>query len=79
MSGTGVEGAEIFARRLRDAINEASFSLDGSTVKVTASFGICEHIGSNVIEKTIHKADGFLYQAKQRGGDLVVSRDLTSE
>jgi len=79
MPGTGAEGAEVFAHRLREAINTSPFSLEGNSIQVTASFGICEHKGAKVIEKTISKADDFLYHAKQRGGNCVIAKKPIAE
>jgi len=42
MPGTGAEGAEVFAHRLRQEINKSPFTLDGNSIRVTTSFGICE-------------------------------------
>jgi len=79
MPGTGAEGAEVFAHRLREAINTSPFSLEGNSIQVTTSFGICEHKGAKVIEKTISKADDFLYHAKQRGGNCVIAKKPIAE
>ncbi|MEC5386192.1 GGDEF domain-containing protein [Uliginosibacterium sp. H3] len=67
---TDTEGAMQIADRMRRAIRRKAFSSAGL---VTASFGIGSHSGEGNVDVLVQRADQWLYAAKQRGRDCVVS------
>jgi diguanylate cyclase (GGDEF)-like protein len=74
LPGTDVEGAELLAERMREAIDELRVPLrDGrETLAVTASFGVasipeCAHDSTSLVEA----ADAALYRAKRAGKNRV--------
>ena len=74
MPGTGVEGASDFAERLRAAISEAAFTVEGEPVPMTASFGVAAYeAGDNSIADVFKRADDGLYKAKAAGRNKVIA------
>ena len=57
--------------RLRTAIFEQPFSLDGTSISVSASFGIA-HVANYDLDAAIKNADKALYEAKNSGRNRVV-------
>lgn len=81
LSETSVDGATLFAERLRKAISAYNFVKDGNSMNLTASFGVA------VIQPTIQAidakslvrfADHSLYEAKRSGKNCVKSFDMAS-
>jgi diguanylate cyclase (GGDEF)-like protein len=68
-------GARIFAERLRDAVQTASFGPPGAAIPVTVSIGIA--VGENKDQldpdRLLTEADRALYEAKAAGRDRVAS------
>lgn len=61
------------AERLRRAIENTEFNINGKLVKITASFGVAElsYTETEPFMKSYHKADKALYIAKHRGRNCV--------
>lgn len=62
------------AERLRKSIEEADFSYNGESIKLTASFGLCTNNNENHydIEKFVQCVDKNLYKAKETGRNMVI-------
>lgn len=65
-----LDSAKKVGERLRKKIEEIRFE-DFPEVKVTASFGIAEFVGSKDLERVIEEADKALYKAKRLGKNRV--------
>jgi diguanylate cyclase (GGDEF)-like protein len=70
---TDAQGALTGAERLRRALAEHSFELEGRTVEVTASFGVAEHTPGQSADELLRSADAALYRAKEQGKNRVSS------
>lgn len=70
---TPLSGAEIFAERLRELIENHSFIYEGKKVPVTISLGAATYTQENFRTPTelIKSADSFLYKAKKSGRNRV--------
>ena len=68
---TDLQGAMIGAERLRQALAEQPFELEGRTVEVTASFGVAEHTPGHLADALLRSADAALYRAKEQGKNRV--------
>src|SRR3989441_245087 len=68
LSETALPGAMLAAERVRRAIEEHRFTLDGSTLAITISIGIaaCPAHGRD-INSLVRRADRALYRAKESG------------
>jgi diguanylate cyclase (GGDEF)-like protein len=71
LPGTGTEGAEVLAERIRQAIEAGPWPLR----PVTASFGIAT-LGPTGPQSLIEAADRALYQAKHTGRNRIVSANV---
>ena len=70
--GLGAENSKIVMDRLCTELQLVAYSPpDGSTIKVTASFGIAELDPGQPIEATLVRADKALYAAKKAGRNCV--------
>lgn len=65
-----LQNAKKVAERLRKKIEEINFE-EIPEVKITASFGISEFLGSKEIKEVIEEADKALYMAKKKGKNRV--------
>jgi diguanylate cyclase (GGDEF)-like protein len=75
MPGTEMDGASGFAERLRAAISEAAFSVEGKPVAVTASFGVAAYEAYDcTIADVFKRADDALYKAKAAGRNKVIAQ-----
>lgn len=64
--------AQAMAERLRVAVEAIAVQADdGSPVKITASFGIALHDGTETVDACLATADAALYRAKQAGRNRV--------
>lgn len=69
---TLLEGAKIFAERLRKAVEELDFDFDGKSVKITISIGLATYPESAQDKRTlVESADRALYMAKEAGRNNV--------
>ena len=64
--------APVVAERIRRQMAAFSISDERPDYRITASFGISEHVCLESLEHTIGRADAALYQAKRAGRDRVV-------
>jgi diguanylate cyclase (GGDEF)-like protein len=72
--GIDVNGARMFAERVRTMVERAHIALDGSTIVVTASVGLAHnHAGAPIArpERLVLAADEALYVAKRNGRNRV--------
>jgi two-component system cell cycle response regulator len=81
---TGYEQALDAARKLRCGIANKSFSIQGKSVKVTASFGLCglDRVPAGkrkIPEHMLKVADAALYQSKHAGRNRVTATMLTDQ
>ena len=67
---TDFANAMLTAEKLRAAIQANQIELDGVTLRLTASFGVCSM--DMTLEELVAKADEALYQAKRSGRNRVV-------
>lgn len=72
---TPLDGARVFAERLRVLIQDHSFVYDGTRIPITASFGVAVFLNDNfsTCAELLKAADDFLYQAKKAGRNRVQS------
>jgi len=69
---TSLEKGVVLGQRLRKAIADLAVETTGSTLRVTASFGLAEKTDADDrIDDIIKRADDALYQAKQKGRNRV--------
>ena len=69
---TTMDGAKIFAERIRAKIGEAVMLYGETPIQVTISVGIAQYHGKmSRYEELIKEADDALYQAKEAGRDCV--------
>ncbi|MBN8555489.1 MAG: GGDEF domain-containing protein [Deltaproteobacteria bacterium] len=70
---TPLQGAKIFADKLRQLIQKHPYIYEGKKIQVTASFGVATFSDENYQSTTdlIKVADEFLYKAKQSGRNRV--------
>ena len=68
---TDAQGALAGAERLRQALAEQPFELEGRTVEVTASFGVAELTPGHSADELLRLADAALYRAKEQGKNQV--------
>ena len=74
MPGTGLEGASDFAERLRAAISETAFTVEGKPVPLTASFGVAAYeVADGTFADVFKRADDGLYKAKAAGRNKVIA------
>lgn len=74
LGGCGPEKAQVLCERLRRAVEDHDFLVNGQTVKVTVSLGLSWTNSSSETQKTdlIQQADLALYRAKERGRNQLV-------
>lgn len=73
LTETDLEGAIIFAERLRIAISEMEINVDNKTIKITISCGVVTYRRDfrTSVKSFVSEADQGMYQAKQMGRDQV--------
>lgn len=69
MPETDKDAARHIAERLRGQISDNNF---GKVNKITVSFGVTTYELGQSLEETLSRMDNALYQAKEKGRDLVV-------
>jgi len=75
LTQTDLQAAKLFAERIRDCVENSFFPDLGPDSRVTVSIGLAEHRTQEDIEKTISRADEFLYKAKKGGRNRVECSD----
>ena len=68
---TELSSATLLVERLRAGIEKQTYQFEGTTISVTASFGITQHAPQDSADKMIDRADKALYQAKLAGRNCV--------
>lgn len=82
LSETSVEGAALFAERLRESVAKYVFRNKKTSMQLTASLGLCvvEPAGVLIDARTIvRNADNALYQAKRSGKNCVQIIDVNEK
>jgi diguanylate cyclase (GGDEF)-like protein len=71
-------GAQIFAERLRNTVQGASFGPPGASIPVTLSIGIAVGSSADELEpdRLMASADEALYQAKAGGRDRIAGSQI---
>jgi len=72
---TDLAGARQAAEKVRLAIAACDIPVEGTPIRVTASFGVAAHDLERSLDATIADADRALYHAKENGRDRVVVHD----
>lgn len=72
LSNTGLEGAGIFAERIRSAIEQQVTVIKDRTI--TISMGVSEVTKDDGPDSLFRRADDNLYKAKEQGRNQVVAR-----
>jgi diguanylate cyclase len=76
LPGLDADNSRVVVERLCSALPQAAFpAADGSTINVTASFGVAELVPDQPVETTLGRADKALYAAKDAGRNCVRSWD----
>ncbi len=70
--GASLDIALANAERLRSSLEALKIDFANSEIRVTGSFGVCEHQAGEPIHQTISQADKALYLAKQQGRNCCV-------
>lgn len=71
LSDTDIDGAKVIGERLRADIESHTLAYGMDVLNLTASLGVASLKGSDTPESLIKRADGAMYQAKQRGRNRV--------
>jgi len=66
-----VQNARKVAERIREAVEATPIQTCAGTIKITASQGVAQRRQDDTADSIVHRADGFLYQAKQEGRNRV--------
>jgi diguanylate cyclase (GGDEF)-like protein len=72
LSNVTLEQAESVCERLRGRIENSDLTFNGTTTRVTASFGVTELRPNDGLTTCIERADEMLYRAKNGGRNCVV-------
>ena len=67
------DDASVLAERIRNAIDRAAIEIDGHPYHFTASIGLVEPGDDRTVTETIARFDHALAEAKERGGNTVVT------
>ncbi len=70
---TDLDGAAQLAERIRESLEATSIDYEGSSISLTASFGVSCFPATAAAEDLLTDADRRLYDAKRRGKNMVVS------
>lgn len=69
----------VVAERIRFELTEAPFDCGGHKLPITASFGVtCCNDTAEGINSALRRADGALYEAKNKGRNRVVGREVSA-
>lgn len=74
MQNTDMKTAEVLVDRLREGIEALDIEADaGTTLRITASFGVAPLDPDVFVEESVQRADQALYLAKEQGRNRVVT------
>jgi len=73
LPGAGLDGGARLAHRLRRALAAREMGSKGTSLRVSASFGVACYPGSRTVEELLVDADRCLYLAKEQGKNRVVT------
>lgn len=71
LSETDVNGAAIFAEKVRKHVQRAKFMYKKERIAVTVSAGISERVKHTTLKAVVNSADEYLYKAKNDGRNQV--------
>lgn len=71
LPNTGLEEAEMVAKRLRAAVEQQPLSGEEGGIVLTASIGVTLCLRGEAPESAMHRADGAMYLAKKKGRNRV--------
>lgn len=72
---TDLAGAKVTAERIRTEMEACYYTIDGSSIHVTMTFGIAVYVEKIKMEEIVRRADDSLYYGKQHGKNQVVIYD----
>lgn len=73
LPNTDCVGAMVMAERICNRINSINIVAESGEIKVTVSCGLTKVSDSDAkIEDTLHRADQYMYQAKQQGRNRII-------
>ncbi len=75
VKGSGEAQGQPLAEKIRNAVEAGTFRYGKTTIPVTISLGIAAYIDGETPDQLIARADKALYEAKDRGRNLVRSAD----
>ncbi len=64
--------AVALAETLRAALENKTFEINQSNIKITMSFGVSQHLQEHSFQEIVHLADMNLYKAKESGRNKVI-------
>lgn len=70
--GVGPTAFRGIAERIRSLVAAASLDVDGSPVHATVSVGGCFARNTDTLDSLVARADGLMYQGKERGRNIIV-------
>jgi two-component system, cell cycle response regulator len=73
LTNTALDGATIFAERLRQSVQDLKIEHAGVPIGITASLGIAEYRPGETLEALIDRADRAMYRAKVGGRNRVAT------
>jgi diguanylate cyclase (GGDEF)-like protein len=71
LSDTDVEGAKVFANKVREQVAKTRFMYKGERIDVTVSGGVAQRSVHTTLKAVINSADEQLYSAKQKGRNRI--------
>ncbi len=71
LPNTSHEEAQIFAKRIKENIEQGVIKWEDKTIKITASLGVAEFKKDDTKDSLIHKTDGALYTSKTEGRNRI--------
>ena len=72
LPGTAKAGAKEVGEKIRLYFSENPVVIDGQTISMTVSLGVCQMEGAMTIDECFRRADKALYQAKAQGRNRTV-------
>ncbi len=69
---TDIHGARVIAEKIRKAVSEERFHMEGREFSITMTFGLSQHQFDHSIEDCLKLADMALYKGKEAGRNLVM-------